>query len=594
MLKKIFLLLILICKPISASYMASMDDSSDEESRHLIPSAAGREADEGYNSMVISSAIAGQFSIEEKDSDKLENCIQQRAFTFDEPLNQKIGRWIGGFMGFAAAQGWDPLIIFTLLNSVLLMTGYKVPVGSNLDWVIIGAITGLLTPATSTHLGEGFAEVASHSYLLKRMPVVNRLPIIRRIESPLEIPESYRLEGKSTYFKLLNAIYAGAWSVIYASVLSGLEHKKENRLLFWIFVGPYALSKFSQLYKYTSAAAKKHIRWEKHRGEIEITKIKRGTIRQHLETLKLHERGDNEIDETYKSISSKEVSIPEKIGALNRNGKARLIPIQDISKGQVDFDMHESLSNSKEKNNYTELDVNRHMSQSLKDKTVTRLTNVISCGAIISRYFLYSWLIDYSFGAWGITEGLARNILTYGGAAILDIVATFFEEGGIQEYFNSIFKNDFPYWYAENHPKIRRTIGISSLILGGVLAIPDSWYAWTKLTALPRGDLKTENHIDNDIRIPILLFMVFDGWPRNGAFLASGYDEFISNARHRGRQLFSCLSCRRIKAIGRGDKIDRISRAAKKLQEVVDDLNPDGVDQIYDWLFKGPSVNGVQ
>jgi hypothetical protein len=573
----------------SSNYGSTSPSSSRSNSTATSPSASrdgSHDKEEGREEVGERRMPRNVENFQTPEND-LKNYINTTVFNFDDPWGFTVSRWIGKVVGGMAAQGWDPLTMFMLFNMFYLISSYCVPVNSVFDEVAIALITIFLTPATSAHMGDAF-ETAARGV----SGVVSRIPGIRRINPPVEIPGEYRLVSRARNLQLINFVYAGIWGALYASVLYHLENapkdEGENRWFFWTFGTQYGLSVFWQLY--TSLQQNNYMSWETQHREFATQNLTRNIIHQRLEAFlrDLSDQSDVQIGKHYKRIVSSKKSVLKKI-KLWKPRSMRLTPVRDLEAPGVG----------------NELNYNEYRPRTLGQNIARHFSYVISYGATISRFVLFSWVIDYALGAWQVPEGIAKESVKYSSAFILDAVATLFMRANIQNYFTSVFVNGFTSSYSASNPRIRRTISIISLPLGIILAMSDSWYAWFTTTSLPEKNTSSPStqapeectqsmqglgHITNSLRVPLLIFMLVDRLPMNATFLVGGYDRFFSSARHRTRQLFSWVTRRRIDPIGRGDKIDAISFATRRMQALVNQLNAEGVELVQSWMLEEEAV----
>ncbi len=506
------------------------------------------------------------------DEERLEAYIDHYVFNFEDPWSHKISRWVGNIVGLAAAHGWDPLTLFMFFNMVKLVSGYDVPVNSVLDIAAITIFSFVLSPATFSHMGEAFESAVSHRYLLKKFPLVNKLPIVRKIADPLEIPQTYKLQTRVNFLKIIHVCYSLTWAVLYTCVLSRLEHKDENRWFFWLFGTPYFLSKFWQYYQYLGKNSYRNLATES-KSFLATQNMLRLTFKQKLDNKlqDLSNFSEDEIKNFHDTIISKK-SVQARMRAWESDSLRFTLVHQ------------ENDSDRRVKTSQLELDINEHKPFTNQQVFMRHLSYSVSYAAMIARFVFFSWIMDYALEGLNIPAGLGRGIVQYLGAALLDVGATVLERRSVQSYFESIFVNGFLNPYSISNSKIRRVVGIISLPIGLILAMSDSWYAWFQSTALPKGDLNSTEHIHNSIRIPLLVFMLCDRLPMNGTFLTDGYNKFFSSVRNRSRQLISFISRKYIRSIGNGYRIDQISLATQRMQELIDRLNPAGVELVHRWL----------
>ncbi len=506
------------------------------------------------------------------DEERLEAYIDHYVFNFEDPWSHKISRWVGKLVGLMAAQGWDPLTLFMFFNMVKLVSGYDVPVDSALDIAVIVIFSFILSPATSSHMGEAFESATSQAHLLKSVPLVNKLPIVKKMADPLEIPQAYKLQTRVNSLKIVHVGYSLTWAVLYTCVLSRLEHKDENRWFFWTFGAPYFVSKFWQYYQYLGKNSYRNLATESQ-NFLATQNMLRLTFKQKLDKKlqSLSNFSEEEIKNFYDTIISK-----ESVQARMRAWESNSLRFTVVS--------YENDGGSRNRTSQLELDVNDHKPLTNRQVFMRHLSYSVSYGAMIARFVFFSWIMDYALEGLHIPAGLGRGIAQYSGAFLFDFLATVLERRSGQSYFESIFVNGFLTPYSVSNSKMRRVLGIISLPIGIVLAMSDSWYAWFQSTALPKGDLDSANHVDNSIRIPLLVFMLYDRLPMNGTFLTDGYNKFFSSFRNRSRQLLALISGKRIKPIGNGYRIDQISLATQRMQELIDQLNPTGVELVHRWL----------
>lgn len=524
---------------------------------------------------------------------QLDAYINETIFPQNDSASHETSKWdtlmwlglrgpsvLGWLVGAVADPAMIPMALY-VLSKVL-----GIPPDSLCDILfMVGLGLYVYIPSTEnmTRAGENIAEWGDNLvkwWFSTTQPQIPKAYDVRKTSS------SSSLRNFFTHWDsiLLNPIvlnglshfHAFGTTLILTNIFCQIEH--HDLLPLAVTVVPYALNIYAKNISFFRQGHNEAIKWRRHWSEMEGDRGHRTTLRNGLKRFKevrLPNLSREDLDDIYTLLINQNFSAFDKIRRLYEHSNP--LSIQEESAPML-------ARNREQNRDLTILESNTYRTRSGGKFIAKSLGRFIFGATLLSEYYLCQYGLNLFCENMGLDFVLAQDWLTvqgiirYGGAGTLT-AASLLEYANIKQYYESIFYHSFGSLYSESNQIMRRGIGIIAFPAGFGLALSEVYPAVQELLHEGAGPV---------ISYPLFVLMIVRHQARNAFWLQEGYDHFLSRYHQGGFWRYILCCC--LPWCSQQRKIDIISDRINRLLDLIDLLNPEGIEALYAAYFNHDPV----